>query len=120
MTMLSLACLGGCASDLAQHDVDWRNGAKHGWVSGFYTADTPRKELPKCLADLPAEELAAHRFVKIDYRHVRRMVVEVAELPELSADQQAVRIGDRVELWPRDCAEGQLSRISKMMAVQAK
>ena len=118
--MLLLACLGACASDLARHDVDWRSGAKHGWISGFYTADTPRSELPKCLAALSAEQLAIHHFVKVDYRHVRRMVVEVAELPELSADQQAVRMGDRVELWPRDCAEGQLSRISKMMAVPAK
>ena len=112
-------CLAGCAADLAQHDVDWRSGAKHGWISGFYTADTPSSDLPKCLADLPPEQLAAHRFVKIDYRHVRRMLVEVAELPD-TAERPAVRIGDRVDLWPQDCAEGRISRISKMMAAPAK
>ena len=112
-------CMAACASDPAQHDVDWRNGAKHGWISGFYAPDTPRSELPKCLADLPPEQLAAHRFVRIDYRHVRRMLVEVAELPELAAEHPAVKLGDRVELWPRDCAEGRLSRISKMMAAPA-
>ena len=117
---LVLACLGACASNGAQSEVDWRNGAKHGWIAGFYTAETPRSALPACLAEVPQEQLAAHRFVRIDYRHVRRMVVEVAELPEPGVDQPAVKIGDRVELWPHDCAEGRLSRISKMMPVQAQ
>ena len=118
--MVFLLCLAACACEPAPADVDWRNGAKHGWVSGFYTADTPTSALPKCLADLPPEQLASHRFVKIDYRHVRRMLVEVAELPDSAVDRQAVKIGDRVELWPRDCDQGRLSRISKMMAAAEK
>ncbi|HEV7815970.1 MAG TPA: hypothetical protein VGP06_12830 [Janthinobacterium sp.] len=103
----------GCAPLPAQNDVAWRSGAKHGWVSGFYDAGTPRAALPKCLADLPPEQFSGHLFVKIDYRSVRRMMVEVAALPGGVA--QTVRLGDRVELWPQDCARGRLSRISKMM-----
>jgi hypothetical protein len=106
--------LAACAPLAAEHDVDWKNGAKHGWVSGFYTAETPLAELPKCLADLPPGQLAGHLYVKIDYRSVRRMMVEVAEVPGGVA--QTVKLGDRVELWPQDCARGKLSRISKMMA----
>lgn len=92
-------------------------GLKHGWVSGFYTAQTPRAELPACLAALPPERLEGHLFVKVDYRAVRRMMVEVAEVPTLvGADgQQSVRLGDRVELWPEDCTRGRLSRITRLM-----
>ena len=113
MALASLL-LAACAPLAAEHDVDWKSGAKHGWVSGFYTADTPLADLPKCLADLPPGQLAGHLFVKIDYRSVRRMMVEVAEVPGGAA--QTVKLGDRVELWPQDCARGKLSRISKMMA----
>jgi hypothetical protein len=115
--MLAGWLLAACAPLPAEHDVDWKNGAKHGWVSGFYTADTPLADLPKCLADLPPGQLAGHLFVKIDYRSVRRMMVEVAEVPGGTA--QTVKLGDRVELWPQDCSRGKLSRISKMMAAPA-
>ncbi|MBA5607806.1 hypothetical protein H3H36_20840 [Duganella sp. FT3S] len=106
----AVAC-GACAPLPAAHDVDWKNGARHGWVSGFYDASTPRSELPRCLAGVPAGELASHRFVRIDYRHSRRMMVEVAELP----GDMPVKLGDRVELWPQDCDQGKLSRISRVM-----
>src|SRR5471030_2295986 len=80
-------------------------------IAGFYDAATPRDELPRCLASLPPAELAAHRYARIDYRHARRMLIEVAPLPvDLPAN-----LGDRVELWPQDCDQGRLSRISKIM-----
>lgn len=103
------------ASGADGREVDWSHGAKHGWVAGFYDAATPRAALPACLAALPADELAQHRFARIDYRHVRRMLVEVAELPP----QSEVKLGDRVELWPEDCAKGKLSHISRVMAPPA-
>ncbi|MBA5637701.1 hypothetical protein H3H37_11605 [Duganella sp. LX20W] len=113
-TLLALAAALACAACAplpAAHDVDWKNGARHGWVSGFYDASTPRSELPRCLASVTAEELANHRFVRIDYRHSRRMMVEVGELP----GDMPVKLGDRVELWPQDCDQGKLSRISRVM-----
>ena len=92
-------------------------GLKHGWISGFYTVDTPRAELPACLAALPPDRLAGHLFVRIDYRAVRRMMVEVAEVPSTvgAGGQQAVKLGDRVELVPEDCLRGRLSRITKLL-----
>lgn len=114
MTVCLATWLAGCAPSAPKAgtaEVDWSHGAKHGWVAGFYDAATPRAALPACLAALPADELAQHRFVRIDYRHVRRMLVEVAELPP----QSDVKVGDRVELWPEDCARGKLSRISRVM-----
>jgi len=109
------ACAGAvccaCAPLPAHHDVDWHNGARNGWIAGFYDAATPRDQLPPCLAGLPPGELATHRYARIDYRHTRRMLVEVAPLPvDLPAN-----LGDRVELWPQDCEQGKLSRISKIM-----
>jgi hypothetical protein len=87
---------------------------KHGWISAFYTAETPKSALPKCLADLAPGEIATRHFVKVDYRHARRMLVEVAELPE-TADPLAVHIGDHVQIIPNDCDAGQLSRITKFL-----
>ncbi|CDG83209.1 hypothetical protein [Janthinobacterium agaricidamnosum] len=109
--LLSASLLSSCASDKPA-SVDWRHGAKHGDIAGFYDADTPRDSLPACLAQLPAEQLAQQRYVKIHYHHVRRMLVEVALLP----DGQQVALGDKVELWPEDCSLGKLSRITQFLS----
>ena len=106
----AVAC-SACAPLPPQHAVDWRNGAKHGTVAAFYSASAPRDSLPRCLADVPSSELAAHRYVRVDYHHTRRMLTEVAELP----DDVPVKLGDRVELWPQDCDQGKLSRISRIL-----
>lgn len=110
-SVLLIAACSACAPLPAQHDVAWQRGAKQGWVAGFYNVADARSELPRCLAGLPPDELATHRYVRIDYRHARRMLVEVAELPL----DLPVQIGDRVELWPQDCEQGKLSRISKIL-----
>ncbi|MBC7455986.1 MAG: hypothetical protein H7335_20270 [Massilia sp.] len=92
---------------------------KNGWVVGFYNPQTPRSELPNCLAALPAEALSTHRYAKIDYRHVRRMLVEVADVQEIAGDTP-VAIGDRVQLLPQDCDAGRLSRITSILPAKAQ
>ncbi len=109
---LALAAMrSGCASLAGGGHVDWRNGAKHGWVAASYSGTTPRDQLPRCLAEVSPAKPDAHRYVRVDYRHVRRMLVEVAELP----GDEPVRLGERVELWPQDCEQGKLSRISRRL-----
>lgn len=105
------AVLAGCTSLAGGGHVDWQNGAKHGWVAASYSSATPRDQLPRCLAGMSAAELDAHRYVRVDYRHVKRMLVEVAELP----GEQPMRLGERVELWPQDCEQGKLSQISRRL-----
>ncbi len=109
--LLSASLLSSCASDTPA-SVDWQHGAKHGEIAGFYGPDTPRDSLPACLAQLPAEQLTRQRYVKINYHHVRRMLIEVAPLP----DGQQAAIGDKVELWPEDCSLGKLSRITQFLS----
>ena len=116
LQLVLLAGLAGCTAVPAHQQVDWRQGARRAWISTIYTVETPRSELPACLADLPAEQLSTHRFVKVRYRHVRRMLVAVAELPALP-DGYQVAIDDRVEVFPQDCSAGQLSRIARMLPV---
>ena len=77
----------------------------------MYSPEQPRATLPRCLADIPSSELAQHRYVRIDYHHSRRMLTEVAVLP----DQLPLQIGERVELWPQDCDQGKLSRIARVL-----
>ena len=116
-TLCGLAVIGGCASDTVQHNTSAM--LKHGWIVGFYGAQTPRSELPNCLALLPAEVLSSHRYAKIDYRHVRRMLIEVADLKEIAGDTP-VAIGDRVELLPQDCDAGRLSQVTRIMPTPAQ
>jgi hypothetical protein len=49
--------IAGCAAVAEQQDANWRLGAKYGWISGFYNANTPKNELPPCLAVLPVQQL---------------------------------------------------------------
>lgn len=91
--------------------VDWQSGAKHGWVSRIYSSATPRQDIPVCLASLSPAELDQRHFVRVSYRHTRRMLIEVGELPEGTT----AKIDDRVEIWPADCDTGKFSRISRVM-----
>lgn len=91
--------------------VKWLEGAKLGTIEYIYSAETPEKDVPACLASLPKEELSRRHFVKVWYRHVRLVRHEVAELPD---DLAHAKLEDQVEIWPADCAEGRLSRISKV------
>jgi hypothetical protein len=103
--------LTSCASSFDQPAIDWQNGAKRGWIVSFYTPDSASVDLPNCLANLPKADLATRHFVKVEYRHVRQMYSEVAELP---AAMQA-KINDQVELWPEDCSRGKISRIARVL-----
>ena len=92
-------------------EIAWQQGAKLGTIALFYTAETPVKDLPECLASLPKEEFSAKRYVKVWYHHVRHIRNEVAELP---SNMQEAKLADHVEIWPADCSKGRLSRISQV------
>ena len=98
----------------AKPEIAWQQGAKLGTIALFYSAETPVKDLPECLAALPKEELSAKHFVKVWYHHVRLIRNEVAELPP---GMQEAKLADHVEIWPADCSQGKLSRISQVFTV---
>ncbi|MET3135263.1 hypothetical protein AAKU55_005571 [Oxalobacteraceae bacterium GrIS 1.11] len=106
--LLAAVTLNACAP---APKVAWESGARKAWIVKSYTPDTPREQLPACLAALPPHDLATHHYVQVRYRHVRRMHVTAAELPD---SVQAVD-GDEVELWPEDCSIGAVSRITKLL-----
>lgn len=106
---LTALLLSACA---ATPQPDWRHGGKKATIVQAYSAATPRAELPECLAALPPQEMARRHFVRLSYHHVRRMHYAVAEMPD--SLPKAV-VGDEVELWPLDCAVGQLSRIGPLL-----
>lgn len=109
-TALALACC-ACAPLPSGQAIDWQHGAKRGWIAAVYRPEQSRATLPRCLADVPASELAQHRYVRIEYHHARRMLTEVAALP----DELPLQIGGAVELWPQDCDQGKLSRIVRVL-----
>jgi hypothetical protein len=110
--ILWVLLLTSCASSLDRPAIDWQNGAKRGWIVSFYAPDSASVDLPNCLANLPKADLAIRHFVKVEYRHVRHMYSEVAELPhEIQA-----KVNDQVELWSEDCSRGKISRIARVLA----
>ncbi|MYM26093.1 hypothetical protein GTP46_26025 [Duganella sp. FT135W] len=105
----------GCASKQPISAVDWDHGARRGWIVARYTPDAIGATLPPCLANLRADDYVAHRFVKVRYRQGKHSHDAVAELP---AGVPLVD-GEQVELWPADCAAGQLAHISRVLPVTA-
>jgi len=103
--------LASCVTTSSDLVVDWKNGAKLGWIVNFYIPDTPGIELPDCLATLTKQELDSRHFVTIKYHHVRQMYYTIAELPAT----MPANVNDEVEFWPRDCSRGKISRISRTM-----
>ncbi|MQA18445.1 hypothetical protein [Rugamonas rivuli] len=96
--------------------VDWQHGARRGHVVSTYAADLPPAQLPKCLANLPLDQYAAQRFVQVRYHHGRLMLSAVAPMPP-TLD---VKDGDIVELWPADCAAGNIARITRKLSTQGQ
>lgn len=108
----TVALAAGCASKGLDAPIDWDHGARRGWVVARFTPERTGAALPPCLAALPAGEYVAHRYVKVRYRQGRHMQDTVAELP---AGLPLVD-GEQVELWPANCASGQLAHISRVLA----
>ena len=111
-SMLGALLLTSCVSNLDRPEIDWQHGAKRGWIAKFYQPDTPDFDLPECLAALSKADLARRHFVKVKYRHVRRMVSTIAEVP----DALQVKIDGEVEIWPADCSRGKIGRISRLLS----
>ncbi len=95
-------------------DVDWEAGAKHGWIVAPVDISVKGKQLPNCLEKLSDEERENKHFVKIRYKHVRRALVAIAEIPtglDLKAE-------DEVEVFPGDCDAGKVAHIVKKLAAE--
>ena len=101
--------LTSCATTSPDLVVDWKNGAKLGWIVNFYIPETPDIKLPDCLATLTKQELYSRRFVTVQYHHVRQMYYTIAELPAT----MPANVNDEVEFWPGDCSRGEISRIAR-------
>ena len=99
-----------CASTPDQA-VDWKNGAKRGWIVSVYAPGISNDEFPECISRLPKEVFASKHFVKVQYRQVRQMYYAIAEMPEALK----AHIDDQVEVWPQDCVNGKFSSISRII-----
>ena len=104
--------LNSCVSRPPHPEADWQNGAKRAWIVKFYSAASPDASLPECLATLTKTELATGHFVKVEYRHTRKKVSTIAELP----NTLRAKIHDQVEIWPEDCSRGKVSRVSRLLS----
>jgi len=103
--------LAACAARHPVAQADWEQGAREGRIVRDYAvSDSP--PLPVCLAQLAPQERSAHHFVQVRYQQARHVHFEVAELPP----GLRVGIGASVEIWPADCAAGQIGRIAQVFS----
>ena len=109
--ILSTFLLSGCASLQHPVPVDWEHGAKRGTVTRTFDATTPADLLPACLKSLPPTELAAHRYVEVEAMHRRHAYRDAGALP----DGMTANPGDAVEIYPKNCASGSLSSITRLL-----
>lgn len=116
--MASVVLLGCLLSACALHEpeVDWKNGAKRGWIVELYSEGVPAGEFSQCTSVLSNAEYSRKRFAKVKYRHVRLMHTTLAQIP----DSLDLRVNDQVEWWPEDCERGKISRISRSLPSTAK
>ncbi len=85
-----------------------------GTVVSFYFAETPLQELPPCLAMRSPAERAAHRYVRISTPRLRQLQSTVAEWP----DGVQLVLNQPVDVWPENCAAGQLGRLARVLPTQ--
>lgn len=111
VAVVATLLLGGCASLKHPVPIDWEHGAKRGTITQIFDANTSADRLPACLAVFSTAQVAAHRYVELEYAHRRHSFREVGELP---ADIIATT-GDQVEFYPKNCDAGTLSTISRRL-----
>jgi hypothetical protein len=110
-SVVSVLLLAACTTTPLDPEVDWDSGARRARIVEFYSPDTPSARLPTCLANLSKTEFAARRFVKVKYRAGRLTSFRVAEVPET----MQAKVRDEVEVWPENCSDGKISRISRIL-----
>lgn len=103
--------LGACTSLQHPVQIDWEHGAKRGTIKQVFDASTPASQLPTCLAMFSTAQIAAHRYVELEYLHRRHNFREVGDLP---AGVTAIT-GDQVEFYPKNCDSGTLSTITRRL-----
>jgi len=112
LTCGAVLVLSVCASPSPESMADWRHGAKHAWVVAVPAPEVETAQLSDCLPQLSKADQTTRRLVKVRYWHVRQTFYTIAELPStLQAN-----VGDEVELWPADCAQGRISQVSRKLA----
>ncbi len=116
--LLSAGCLInlGIGNAADTPGTDWHHGARRGVIAQLFSAETPADALPTCLAQIPKNVFGQRQFMRIEYRHVRHLFSTIAEVPE----GQTAQAGQRVEVWPVDCAPGKFARIGQIFPVDAK
>ena len=107
--IVATALLGGCASRKYPVQINWEHGEKRGSVTYVFDANTPRDQLPACIASPASDQIGARRYVQVKYHHTRHFLYEVGELPT----DTNTKVGDLVEFYAKHCRAGKLSTISR-------
>lgn len=94
--------------------VDWERGARPGKIVEPIDVRGPVASLPPCIAALPPETLADRHFARVLRFGVRAAHFDVAEI----APGVATVPGTAVEIYPGNCANGKLGRVSRALPAQ--
>ena len=95
-------------------DLTAKDHLKHGWVTHLYDGKSDRKDLPECLEKLTDSERENKHFAKIHYKHARRGLNTIAEVPE----SMSLKLDDEVDVVPQNCEKGKFAHIIKILSAQ--
>lgn len=100
--------LSACA---ASPRMDGDSGAKKAYITRIYTPETLPQERLGCFTQISPEDLKNGRIVEVKYGSFHKMIYRFAVLP----DSLQANLYDEVEVLPGNCADGQMSRITKRL-----
>ncbi|MDY7537451.1 hypothetical protein QN372_15980 [Undibacterium sp. RTI2.1] len=107
-----------CAPNAFSQETDMeqatKDNFKHGWVTHLYDAKSDRKDLPECLEKLSDSERENKHFAKIHYKHARRGLSTIAEVPEY----MSLKLDDEVDVVPENCDKGKFAHIVKILTAK--
>lgn len=110
-SIVGVLLLTSCSTITTDQEIDYKNGVRHGWVIEYYTPDSLAANLPECLTATSSTDLASKHFVRVRYRQGGSTFSTIAEWP----DKFRPKPNTQVEFWPRDCSNGKIGRIKRII-----
>lgn len=104
-------CMAGIFSSAFATDIHWDQGARRAWVLSIISTKHPEDAILPCLDSLTDDDIQNRHFVKVHYRHIRKFVTTIVEVPK----DTEVKAGDEIEIIPEKCSEGKISTFFQVL-----
>lgn len=109
--LVFFCCAAGILNSALATDIHWDQGARRAWVLSIVSTRPAKDDLLPCLDSLSDDEMKNRHFVKVHYRHIRKFITTVTEVPK----DTEIETGDEIEIVPEKCSEGKISQFIQIL-----